>query len=304
MLYTPHVQAFLLVLNSVDKRPLKSLQDFIAVYEELETAQRVFNMGVSELWYQLKPKKQVAILELILKELDSVRGWDLSNPYQIEDDTQLMRFRELSDKFHNIRIQYWNRAVTDDYINNPVEEIPIEDARMLLSSIRFDSHKEVYENAFYKYQELAGRVIASKLIFDEYERELSIKHWQDNPELAKDESSTSPPPTALPPLQWKGSGVELAALFVELQAKGYINLPSSVNHETSNWERICRGITNLFSLTSRRPDSTGGPWATLATYFKSKEYVRGTGEVTYSKLEGARKKFSSIVPQNSTVGDS
>jgi hypothetical protein len=304
MLYTPHVQAFLLVLNSVDKRPLRSLQDFVSVHTELEVAQQAFNMGVSELWYQLKPKKQIAILELILRELDSIREFDLSNPYDIEDNAAFSHLNSLMNKFHDMRIQYLCRAVTDEYVNNPVEEVPIEDVRSLLSFIRFDSHKEVYESAFYKYQELVGNVIAAKWIFDTDQREQAIEYWKENPDLAGSESIISPSPKLLPPLQWKGSGVELAALFVELEAKGYISLPNPVNYETSNWEKVCRGITSLFSLTSRRPNSVGEPWATLATYFKSKEYNRSTGEILYSKIEGARKKFSSIAPRNTTVDDS
>lgn len=304
MLYTPHVQAFLLVLNSVDKRPLKSIQDFITVYEELVTAQQIFNMGVSGLWYQLKPKKQISIIELILSELDSVRMFDFFNPFDIEDNTEAIDFSSLLNKFHNMHIHYSCRAITNEYINQPIEELSIEQARKLFSYVRFDAHKTVYENVFYKYLDLVGHVAASKWIFDENERKQSIKYWEENPEMAKIEATNSTASTVIPPLQWKGSGVELAALFVELEAKGYINLPSAVNYGGSNWEKICRGITNLFSLTSRRANSEGEPWATLATYFKSKEYVKSTGKILYTKIEGARKKFSNITPKNPDVGDS
>jgi hypothetical protein len=108
------------------------------------------------------------------------------------------------------------------------------------------------------------------------------------------EPNNSPIKEAEPALQWRGSVAELAALIVELAEKGYINLPGQTNSYGPTWEKVCRSITSLFELTTRRETSKGEAWETLATYFKTKELEFKTRRTVYPKLESSRAKFSQI----------
>lgn len=112
-------------------------------------------------------------------------------------------------------------------------------------------------------------------------------------------STPAPPqtPLILPPLEWKGTGVELAALFVELDAKGYIQLPGINNFDRTPWEKICRAIVGLFTITTQRKDSTGEPWYNFSRNFVSRAENEKTGELEYHKLHAARSKFKHMLPK-------
>ena len=111
------------------------------------------------------------------------------------------------------------------------------------------------------------------------------------------------PAISVPPFQWRGTGAELAALFVELDAKGYIQLPGPSNFDRTPWEKICRAILSLFSLSTQRKDSKGEPWYNFRTYFVSRAENERTGELEYHKLHESRSKFKHILPKTPGLND-
>lgn len=307
MIYSPHVQSFYFALNDAREQRYKNLQDYVLAYSSLIKAQRSFKLGVGELWYSLKPKKQANTLELILSELDSFRIFDLTDPMHDISDNKFENIKELPFLLHTTYQIYLDDGNFDNHFNKELlsKQLSNEKSSFLLDYIRFETYRDLYNDTHIKYINLVGIEIAAKWIFDTYERELAVKYLESNPRLVEQESYVSNnSKLTIPPLQWKGSMVELVALFVELQVKGYIDLPSPTNYDSPSWERICRGITDLFSLTTRRITSKGEPWTTLATYFKTKEYTRNSEEVAYGKIENARKKFTGILLRIMTLDGS
>ncbi|MCC2545474.1 hypothetical protein LJY25_03390 [Hymenobacter sp. BT175] len=115
----------------------------------------------------------------------------------------------------------------------------------------------------------------------------------------KEEQVTVPSTTLPAPLLWEGNITNLLELFVELDRKGYIRLPSPDQPYSATWEVTCRAICGLFDLSAaRRVDSKGEPWATLETYFKDKTEDRRTQETTYNKITEGKAKFDSIRPND------
>lgn len=264
-------------------------------------AKSEFISGVGGLWYHLKPKRQIEVLNLILSELDAMRQpfFILGDPQPLGDDNAMWEYdawnSNYAQKFDRYKFREISREPYDYSEANTL--ITREEYHKLKAFFTYFIFKELYEETWYKYLELAGESAASKWIFDTEDREISVKYWAENPELVGSKDISQTAKKELPPLQWKGTGVELAALFVELDAKGYIQLPGNNNFDRTPWERICRAIMDLFAVTTQRKDSKGEPWYNFSRNFVSRAENEKTGELEYHKLHAARSKFKHILPK-------
>lgn len=219
-----------------------------------------FRLRFGKSLYKLKPKRQISSLEQTLGELDSMRSYGrLADPEKIYEEDAYLRHIPIIDSFNENFTRYRNQKITNyqNVESNLGLEVPVEHTELILQYLKHDTFRDIYLSTLNKFIDLAGAVAASRWIYDADAREPTRKYWADNPDLAYEEGISPALKREDPSLQWKGSAVELAALFVELQAKGYIDLPGPANFSTPKWETVCRNITGLFCLTTRRESSKG-----------------------------------------------
>ena len=301
MIYTPHVQALISDLVDIRNTSFGTMQGCFEANLKMYKAKSDFISGVGGLWYHLKPKRQIEVLDLILSELDAMREpfFILGDPQPLGDDNGMWEYDAWifsytqkfdSYKFRDTSTETYNYSEANALITR-------EEYHKLKNFFTYFIFRDLYEETWYKYLEIAGESAASKWIFDTEERESSVKYWAENSESSGIEAIIHRAKKEVPPLEWKGTGVELAALFVELDAKGYIQLPSTNNFDRTPWEKICRAIVGLFTVTTQRKCSTGEPWYNFSRNFVSRAENEKTGELEYHKLHAARSKFKHILPK-------
>jgi hypothetical protein len=157
--------------------------------------------------------------------------------------------------------------------------------------------ERIWDFTIKMYQRRSNQIVPERYLHEYYSNARSPEavewarryHVQPAPSPLRAEEKSSAP------LLWLGKGTELLDLFATLQEKGFIQLPNDNTVGGPTWEAVCRGICKLFDLSKfRRPDSTGEPWQTMNTYFKSRSFDKGTKEHRYDKINYDDRKFDSI----------
>lgn len=331
-MFTPDVQKLFKAILRVRETAFPTMKDGFEILLTFEKEKDNFLHNVSKLWYKLKPKKQIEILDLILSELDYIRQSPLTGLMREdvhEDSPEGKLMSEYWEGFCNYKYAISNKSIINIDSEVAQREVPIEDRRILYPFILDWTFRELYEETWFKYYDVAGEAPAAQWIFDLDKRAAETERWvqeiqakptpvgTDSKPSANTPSLTPPaaisPPTELPGLKWEKSVADIGELFYRLAKGGFINLREYREPNTGNLSALCRHICRLFQIPPEKSkDAAAALKAVLNTLLRGDTMESGPvdEQLLWKKPldrrpgNNASARVAAAIPKENSVGES